>query len=1318
MKISGLKLRAVLVPLGVAGFLIAALVWYAARYIPTQAQYLNERNSRLLNTIATQVRSKVNNLDLAIDNAIDSFDRDGKDERFGRYVKKFSPDFKELWWSSDRQRSCGRDDAWDLAADPPRMKIELDEGRNYVYLFYKRDLKPEPTTACVTATVDIEHIVAPYLASRAEFDAVAVVSGDGRVITQYSQTGVQLTDVARLTAPAPPQKSSSEARATSSSSSFSEQTGAPTPGAPRPLPIGSVTYQAYQQPVQLSLLSEDTKSRAGEKWTVVGLVRLDRVRAESSAISSIYWLMLIGAVAVLSLSIPLIKLYALATRERFSAADSVLVAGTSFLIAGLVAFVVLDCSVYVWTWKTVDARLRMLSHEMASAMGDEAVAASKQLDAVDAERSHELDQEASAASEPVRVGITDDDRFECKPEWACAVAPVSTDRSQTGYPYFDLIAWNDSDGEQRVKLRTTIGITPFLNIREAGVAFYPDLERARSFGDEFQRGVSVVRSPNTGEPLTVFWKARPGMRALTSVTLATNPISLVRPVLPADVQFAVVDAAGHVMYHSDPGRSLNEDFFQECEGAAALVALVRGRRSGSASAHYLGNPQRFFVQPLELKKTAEAFADPEWSLVVFERTLAAETTNLETLTLALALFAFYGIAVAVTWAIAYRIWPQHLAKWFWPDPAKAAQYRRSAILSGFASLLTVTLVAITRVPWMLEWTAVVAVGALMAVFAIVRFSNVSARGHRSWAAEFLSARVAALFVVAALPAIACFAVAYTFENTLSIRRQQLRLAAELDQRRARVEAGTAKLALCEPAAPPCPAVAKYRDQRLKVPWDVHIVPFTIRADRPMPEPNEAGLLDRLLSAIHLPYNDVAVELQSVASSQPLAPDGTREWSWSVDAANAIVLTKGELTLVSAPSSRFAAWLWLTSSSVVIAIALFLLLRFVARCQFMLDLHSDRGIRSSGARKQRSNVLLLGPPGSGKTEVLRSDPTRMVLDVRSVADVGSPHPASEPAAAGAAAHGSLGTPRPDVLDGSKLPERGLLGIDHLEYRIEDPAFCGRFLPFLEELLFQKQWTVWIASTRDPIDQLQEAQNDAKPDLNRWRRLMESFRLEAVGFDPKPRTRVATSAMHDKMTAIYGQSAGDVERLVLNEFGAAPQLLSLADDVIAQVPVGVTPAAEDLAIEIAAAAEPFYQALWAGCSRDQRLALRQLAEEGVVNPRNSVVMAQLLRSGLVRRDPTFRMMNETFRRFVLDEVSAAEIASWERDNTGSWRTITTTMLSGALALVGVVLLNQQQMVDSWVGSFAPALVPAIPLLAKVVTFAQRDTTAADPKPAVNA
>ena len=99
-------------------------------------------------------------------------------------------------------------------------------------------------------------------------------------------------------------------------------------------------------------------------------------------------------------------------------------------------------------------------------------------------------------------------------------------------------------------------------------------------------------------------------------------------------------------------------------------------------------------------------------------------------------------------------------------------------------------------------------------------------------------------------------------------------------------------------------------------------------------------------------------------------------------------------------------------------------------------------------------------------------------------------------------------------------------------------------------------------------------------------------------------------------------------------------------------------------------------------DQKLALYQLAETGVVNPRNHTVIAQLLRKELVRRNPTFRVMNETFRRFIAREMSHESAAEWEHEGVRlPWGSISTMMLTMALLPLGLLLLTQQQLLGAW-------------------------------------
>jgi hypothetical protein len=130
------------------------------------------------------------------------------------------------------------------------------------------------------------------------------------------------------------------------------------------------------------------------------------------------------------------------------------------------------------------------------------------------------------------------------------------------------------------------------------------------------------------------------------------------------------------------------------------------------------------------------------------------------------------------------------------------------------------------------------------------------------------------------------------------------------------------------------------------------------------------------------------------------------------------------------------------------------------------------------------------------------------------------------------------------------------------------------------------------------------------------------------------------------------------------------------------------------------------VWSACSQREQLALRQLADEGMVNPRNEAVVSQLMRSGLVRRDRTFHVMDEPFRLFVGRALSGEEIGARERgDATMPWTSVTTAMLTIALGLAALLVLTSQQLVDAWVG-YVPALAPAVPTVLKFLTAVRHD------------
>ena len=96
------------------------------------------------------------------------------------------------------------------------------------------------------------------------------------------------------------------------------------------------------------------------------------------------------------------------------------------------------------------------------------------------------------------------------------------------------------------------------------------------------------------------------------------------------------------------------------------------------------------------------------------------------------------------------------------------------------------------------------------------------------------------------------------------------------------------------------------------------------------------------------------------------------------------------------------------------------------------------------------------------------------------------------------------------------------------------------------------------------------------------------------------------------------------------------------------------AEDVLDAIRRRADSRYQSLWQICSMPEKQVLAQLAEEGVVNLQNRDVLGELIRRGLVVRDPHPRIMNLSFRGFVLAAASELRLKDMEHAAEGGWNT----------------------------------------------------------------
>src|SRR5262249_33594833 len=131
--------------------------------------------------------------------------------------------------------------------------------------------------------------------------------------------------------------------------------------------------------VQLSLLEADGPDRSVE-WALCGLIRADRFRAESSAVSPTYWLSVLTALALLCLGIPILKLHIASPRERLARSDAVLVALASFAIAAILTFAALDVVAFgSLLARATDRQLSAIADRTAQALVQETAVAFTEL---------------------------------------------------------------------------------------------------------------------------------------------------------------------------------------------------------------------------------------------------------------------------------------------------------------------------------------------------------------------------------------------------------------------------------------------------------------------------------------------------------------------------------------------------------------------------------------------------------------------------------------------------------------------------------------------------------------------------------------------------------------------------------------------------------------------------------------------------------------------------------------------------------------------------------------------------------------------------
>jgi hypothetical protein len=602
-----------------------------------------------------------------------------------------------------------------------------------------------------------------------------------------------------------------------------------------------------------------------------------------------------------------------------------------------------------------------------------------------------------------------------------------------------------------------------------------------------------------------------------------------------------------------------------------------------------------------------------------------------------------------------------------------------------------------------------------------------------WRGCYVLSVLLLLLLLGVLTPMTLFRASLNLERRLGIKQAQLHLASALDQRLMSTKErcnqnkpGVDELGVPQchefqnPGSEKCPENKKSKEDENTLspnsPWKMIVldplfptngkVPVCPHSLRQKGRELNSGWFKKLVYALHLDYNQTAAEMLGVipdriesqsgdpdnsastssasGTTEPMNGSGNRagdnypEWFWDSEESkltlrwhgvhslvprnNEVIGNLQRAALLEKENTEPENDLLITSSlpasgihlagvgvaaGVIVAIAF--IVWALARRIFLFHiapLKMTGELRLAEAIREGQSVLVLVPP---VRENWRLDPQKEPIDLEKIA--------TESRWA-------------ENLDLDKLPVNTAIEILHFEYRLNDPKDDEQKKILIKRLL-ERENTQLAAVMRVP------------PSPEEY----DMFRpLEVIDLREEP--------YHWRQ--LY---KGPAEDLIWKECRPMAALWPIGAQLAKDIKAEKIHSEETIASEILERADGYYRLVWKECSDDQKFALAQLAEDGLLNPTNARAIGQLVRRGLITTDPQFRLMNESFRRFVLSATSAGLKQDWLRESRRSgWGRVHGAFFT-TMILLGAFLLTTQNALWQSSAAYVTTALGALGTLAKL-------------------
>jgi len=1130
------------------------------------------------------------------------------------------------------------------------------------------------------------------LATQANFDELVLADDTGHVVWQRERTSPRIGNLVTLLDSKPPADGWSLF-----SLQWSIQT-TPFPVAPgnRKMPDTATSALVnldgrptvlLTQPVALQIDGPGSKPPS---FFLGGFVSRSALQSEAIHVPTEWIVYALVPFALVFLSLPFIKLATVTPKERYSFGDMVALVLCTVLVAaigGALPFLSDSAA------DQSDESLRSFAAAIDRHFSNEVAEFLNLTQAIQAGEVGSLKKCATAVGQ---------DKF------VCDFWQAMPEGRRTPFAALDVISWAAPNGLQMQKWTAKSQITPRIPLGD--FQHFRDIRSGRTWSlknssDQFT--VEPLRSPTTSEMAFVFAvpngvKTSPSSKgpevptADKAPVIAVNvkPQSLVDPLVPPGFGFAVIAEDGRVLFHSTSALSLEENFLHELSDAGPIARAMNVGGEARWTGDYHGRRHRFYSTPFATLDNCP------WRLVTFREIEPLLDFSATRQSSALLLFIGYGL-VMLTLIAGYLLYHRMRGRSVKDVVVGTLIQTRDAkvtsisvaILIGLALVLfgIVLSTAFVSPQYFTDvYIALVAVPFIaMIVVAVQRRRPVSSRKPTYRRHEYFREALAVFLVALVLGALPAAGMARIAHRLDEVRQNLVWLTLSRDRSVERERAVRGFVSQTDSySSKSNPKETQNTKQMILM---AGFAKPRIEATTWLPYSYQNQLLHIRLKDSELtePHADPPAKASFNNYESPWIESGL-DWVRGLfsesafvvpciqiaNDLNAIRLADGDQDAPHYTADLQAGFLgdvrgWPTTAGVVMLGTTFFLIYWA---RHGLSAHGsadaisiEDAIRHVQEGGPNPGILVIGPARNEKDRIAaqavsnvrwREPELRIrLLDVIITSDWVDDQIAAA--------------------DRLKNPDdtAGWLWIQvsNLETQLVDRNSRAEVFRLLEKLserrvihgVLQRPVGLIVTTTIDPtahfsevfLEERQEIYANAVPEveLNRTSVLLSRFRRCYV-----------TSEGSDPWGRWYDYAPAHWKATLAAETSNHRLLSAIHVDLHHAWPAHTEVPKSELRRAIRVRAEACYQLLWTSCTRSEKLVLIQLAQEGVVNPKCSDTVEELIAKGLILPGAAPTIFNMTFRDFLLDIERTDVVQQWEHmEGTGLW------VVSGRLVAIALMV-----------------------------------------------